>query len=70
MRLAHRRTFTEKSTIRIDELAMHAGVDKRTIIMLAVNFDKTASDAAQGLSTHRLIIDEGTGAPIRHLNAA
>ncbi len=49
---------------------MNARIDEGAIIMLTVNFDKAARDGAQGLSAHRLIIDEGAGAPVRHLDAA
>ncbi len=38
--------------------------------MLAVDLDKPAGDGAQGLGAHRLVVDEGAGAPIGHLDTA
>ena len=38
--------------------------------MLAVNFDQRHADLLQHLHAHRLIVDEGAGAPVGELHAA
>ena len=37
--------------------------------MLAMDFDEFASNRPQRLCAHRLIIDKGARAPVRHLHA-
>jgi hypothetical protein len=67
---AHRLDLLAKSTESIEQSAMHGWIDKRTIVMLAMDLDKRGSNGAQSLHTHRLIVDESPRAPICHLHAA
>ncbi|MNS68577.1 hypothetical protein D3C72_1018610 [compost metagenome] len=46
------------------------GVDKRAIIMLAVDFDQELTELAHHLHADGLIIDIGLGAPVRGLHPA
>ena len=55
---------------RVDQLAMHRRLDHRAVVVLAVDLDETAAERAQNLRAHRLVVDEGAGPAIRHLDAA
>ena len=45
-------------------------IDQRPVVVLAVDLDQRRADRAQHLDAHRLVVDEGAGAPVRHLHAA
>ncbi len=49
---------------------MGRGIDQRTLVMLAMDFDQSRADRFQGLHADRLIIDEGAGAAVGELHAA
>jgi hypothetical protein len=66
----HRLNLFAKTAECIEQSAMHGWIDKRTIVMLAVNLDKRGSNGAQGLHTDWLIVDESARAPVCHLHTA
>ena len=49
---------------------MGCGIDEGAVVMLAVNFDQRATDAAQHLGGHRLVVEKGTGAAVSELDPA
>ena len=49
---------------------MGDGIDQGAIVVLAVDLDQGRADGPQHLDAHRLVVDEGAGAPVRNLNAA
>ena len=46
------------------------GIDQGAVVVLAVDLDQGRADGLEHLHAHRLVVDEGAGAPVRHLNAA
>jgi len=48
---------------------VRGGIDKRPLVMLAVNFHELLPDLAQYLHGHRLIVDESARAPVGELYA-
>ncbi len=54
----------------VEDRAVGDRVDQRPVVVLAVDFDQRRADAAQDLDAHRLIVDEGAGAPVGDLDAA
>ena len=46
------------------------GIDQGAVVVLAVDFDEGRADRPQHLHAHRLVVDEGAGAPVRDLHAA
>ena len=61
--------FAAEPAIGVDELAMNIRIDQRAIVVLTMDFDEIAGNRSQALRAHRLIIDEGAGASVRHLHA-
>ena len=58
------------AAIRVDQRAVSRSVEQRALVMLAVYLHQIGGDGAQRLRAHALIVDEGAGAPVRHLDAA
>src|SRR6266478_365654 len=54
----------------IQQTSMGRGVDKRPVIMLAVNLHQNCAQVFQYLRAHGLVVHEGTGTSIGELNAA
>ena len=48
---------------------MGSGINQRAFVMLAVNFDERAAEAAQHLHTDWLVVDECAGAAVSELHA-
>ena len=67
---AHGRAFLDQPAESVDEVAVHGGIDEGAVVVLAVDLDEFGRDAAQRLQAHRLVVDIGAGAPVRHLHAA
>ena len=49
---------------------MGDGIDQGAIVVLAVDLDQGRADGLEHLHADRLVVDEGAGAPVRHLDAA
>ncbi len=49
---------------------MGRGVDQRAVVVLAVDLDQRRAERPQRLHAHRLVVDEGAGAPVGKLRAA
>lgn len=49
---------------------MRVGIDKRPIVVLAVNFNERLADLPHQLNAHRLVVDERLGAAVGRLHAA
>src|SRR5690606_20471256 len=54
----------------VEQVAMPVGIDQGAFVMLAVNLDQAAPDAAHERNTRRLIIDEDAAASVGALHAA
>ena len=48
---------------------MGRGIDQRAVVVLAVDLDQRRAERAQRLHAHRLVVDEGAGAPVGELRA-
>ena len=46
------------------------GIDQGAVVVLAVDLDEGRADGLEHLDAHRLVVDEGAGAPVRDLDAA
>ena len=49
---------------------MRDGIDQGAVVVLAMDLDQGRADGLEHLDAHRLVVDEGAGAPVRHLDAA
>ena len=54
----------------IQQITMTGRIGQSPIIMLAVDFNQRLADCFEHLHTHRLIIDQSTGASVCHLDAS
>ncbi len=54
----------------VEQAAMGGGIDQRALVVLAVDLDQRGAEFLHDLHAHRLIVDEGAGAPIGKLHAA
>ena len=50
--------------------AMRRGIDQSALVVLAVDLDQRRAELLQRLHAHRLVVDEGAGAPVGKLHAA
>jgi hypothetical protein len=57
----------KKRAERIDQRAMAGSVEQSALIVLAVDFDKPARDAAQELCADGLVVDARARAPVGQL---
>ena len=67
---AHGFGVRTQTAIAVQQLPMCRGVRHRAIIVLAVNLDQHRANMAQHLNAHRLVVDEGAGAPVSLLYPA
>ncbi len=62
--------FGLQAPIGVQQQPVGGGIDKGAVVMLAVDFDQRAADAAQHLDRHRLVVEEGAGAAVGKLDPA
>ena len=58
-----------QTAIGIEQPPMGRGIDQRTVVVLAVNFDQSRAEAFQRLHADRLVVDEGAGLAVGELHA-
>ena len=49
---------------------MGRGIDQRTVVVLAMDFDQSRAEAFERLHADRLVVDEGAGLAVGELHAA
>ena len=54
----------------VEQAAMGGGIDQRAVVVLAVDLDQRLAELLHHLHAHRLVVDEGAGAPVAELHAA
>ena len=59
-----------QAAIGIEQPPVGRGVDQRAVVVLAVDLDQRAAQLLHHLHAHRLVVDEGAGAPVGELHAA
>ena len=54
----------------VEDGPVRDGIDQGAVVVLAMDLDQGRADGLEHLDAHRLVVDEGAGAPVRHLDAA
>ena len=65
-----RRGIVLQTRIGIEQAPVRRHVDQRALVVLAVDFHQRRAERLEHLHAHRLIVDEGAGAPVGELHAA
>ena len=48
----------------VEQAAMGGGIGQRALVVLAVDLDQRLAELLEDLHAHRLVVDEGAGAPV------